>query len=503
MTAQPLVRDSRSRAIQIAFFAAVLAAWYAVTAAHRISPLFLPGPVQVAQQIGRIAHAPTLALDIAYTMGTFAIAYTIAVLGGLAAGYIVSTRRFLTRVYEPLLASLYAIPIVVFFPTFILFFGTGPNSKIALGALYAFFPIALNTIAGFTQVDSRLVAAARSMGANDAAAPGADPGRVPDRCDRDADRVHRLLRLDPGRRNDRLRSRARPPNRAGRANDGDCENVRVRDAGRAGRVRIQLRRQRARSAPAAHGMMKVFSAQVASIAVLLLIWEVAARWFIDPQFISPPSKVFVAIPKLFADPQVARAVGTSFIELAVAFAIAVVLGVAIALPVGLSTLTFKSAFPVILLIYAIPQITILPLFVLYFGLGPPSKIAFGASHGIFPIMLNVIAGIRSVRPIYLACARSMGASWLQIVRRIVLPYVLAGLFAGMRLAMSVTLLGVMLAELYVSTAGIGYFTQRFSNEFDATNLLALITVLAIMAVILNETVRRLEARFGRWRRAQR
>jgi NitT/TauT family transport system permease protein len=97
----------------------------------------------------------------------------------------------------------------------------------------------------------------------------------------------------------------------------------------------------------------------------------------------------------------------------------------------------------------------------------------------------------------------MGASWLQIVRRIVLPYVLAGLFAGMRLAMSVTLLGVMLAELYVSTSGIGYFTQRFSNEFDATNLLALITVLAIMAVVLNEAVRRLEARFGRWRRAQR
>jgi ABC-type nitrate/sulfonate/bicarbonate transport system permease component len=249
--------------------------------------------------------------------------------------------------------------------------------------------------------------------------------------------------------------------------------------------------------------MKVFSAQVASIFALLLIWEVAARRFIDPQFISPPSLVFAAIPKLFADPQVARAVGTSFVELAIAFAIAVVAGVAIAVPVGLSTLTYKSAFPIILLIYAIPQVTILPLFILYFGLGPPSKIAFGASHGIFPIMLNVIAGIRSVRPIYLVCARSMGASWLQIVRRIVLPYVLAGLFAGMRLAMSVTLLGVMLAELYVSTAGIGYFTQRFSNEFDATNLLALITVLAIMAVILNETVRRLEARFGRWRRAQR
>jgi ABC-type nitrate/sulfonate/bicarbonate transport system permease component len=168
MTVQPLERDSRSRLIQIAFFLVVLAAWWAATGLHKIGPLFLPGPAAVSQQIGRIAHAPTLALDIAYTMGTFAVAYTLAVVAGLAVGYVVSTRRFLTRVYEPLLAGLYAIPIVVFFPTFILFFGTGPNSKIALGALYAFFPIALNTIAGFTQVDYRLIAAARSMGANDA-----------------------------------------------------------------------------------------------------------------------------------------------------------------------------------------------------------------------------------------------------------------------------------------------------------------------------------------------
>lgn len=247
----------------------------------------------------------------------------------------------------------------------------------------------------------------------------------------------------------------------------------------------------------------VFAAQVGSIALFVLLWEVAARWFIDPQFMSPPSKVLGAIPHLFADPKVAHAIGQSFLELAFAFAIAVVGGVSIALPVGLSSLTYRAAFPIILLIYAIPQVTILPLFVLFFGLGPATKIAFGASHGIFPIMLNVIAGIRGVRPIYVSAARAMGASRFQIVRRVVLPYVAASLFTGMRLAMSVTLLGVMLAELYVSTAGIGYFTQLFSQQFDATNLLALITILAVMAVILNEAVRRLEQRFGRWRRTQR
>lgn len=254
---------------------------------------------------------------------------------------------------------------------------------------------------------------------------------------------------------------------------------------------------------AAESGMCVFGAQIASIAVLLLIWEAAARWFIDPQFMSPPSKVFAAIPQMLADPKIAHAIGTSFVELAAAFSIAVVAGVAIALPIGLSRLTYKSAFPIVLLCYAIPQVTILPLFILFFGLGPESKIAFGASHGIFPIMLNVIAGIRGVRPVYVTAARAMGASQLQIVRRIVLPYVAASLFTGMRLAMSVTLLGVMLAELYVSTAGIGYYTQLFSQQFDAANLLALITLLAIMAILLNEAVRRLEERFGRWRRAQR
>jgi len=239
------------------------------------------------------------------------------------------------------------------------------------------------------------------------------------------------------------------------------------------------------------------------IALLLVLWEVGARLFANPLFLCPPSKALLAMGKVIGSPGVQRALATLAWELSLAFIISVVLGLAIGLLLGLSGVARNALMPIVILLYATPQITILPLFILYFGLGPPSKIAFGASHGIFPIMLNVIAGIRSVRPIYLACARSMGASWFQIVRRIVLPYVLAGLFAGMRLAMSVTLLGVMLAELYVSTSGIGYFTQRFSNEFDATNLLALITVLAIMAVVLNEAVRRLEVRFGRWRRAQR
>ena len=145
--------------------------------------------------------------------------------------------------------------------------------------------------------------------------------------------------------------------------------------------------------------------------------------------------------------------------------LAVVAGVAIGLPIGLSGFAMRATLPLILLIYSIPQVTILPLFVLYFGIGAGSKIAFGVSHGIFPIILNVIAGVQSVEAAHLTAARSMGATRLQTIRRVVLPHMTPSLFTGLRLAMSGTLLGVMLAELYVSTGGIGYYSPHLRRQF--------------------------------------
>jgi NitT/TauT family transport system permease protein len=239
--------------------------------------------------------------------------------------------------------------------------------------------------------------------------------------------------------------------------------------------------------------------RIVSIALLLAVWEGAARWFIDPEFVSPPSGVVAELPHLFSDPKVVAAIASFFMELTIAFAIAVVAGTAIGLAVGATPFSYRSVFPIVLLLYAIPQITVLPLFILYFGLGTASKIAFGASHGIFPIVLNVVAGMKAVRPVHILSAQTMGASKMQIIRRVILPQMIPSLFAGMRLAMAVTLLGVVLAELYVSTTGIGYFTQTFSERFDPADLFGLITVLATIAIVLNEVARRLELHFSRWR----
>jgi ABC-type nitrate/sulfonate/bicarbonate transport system permease component len=255
----------------------------------------------------------------------------------------------------------------------------------------------------------------------------------------------------------------------------------------------------------ANGFLKRLkgSSAVGRIGVILLvalIWEVCARAFIDPKFVSPPTVIlYTLFDTTLADPQIRAAIYLTFYELAVAFAMSVVFGVFAGLLIGLNQTTYKGLYPLILLLWAIPQVTILPLFILYFGLGPAGKIAFGFSHGIFPIMMNVIAGVRNVNPIFIASAKSMGASERQILWRIVFPHMIPSFFTGMRLGMTLTLLGVVLAELYVSTAGIGYFTQLYAETFDPAPLFALIFLLATCAVILNETLRRAEVHFGRWR----
>jgi ABC-type nitrate/sulfonate/bicarbonate transport system permease component len=239
--------------------------------------------------------------------------------------------------------------------------------------------------------------------------------------------------------------------------------------------------------------------RLAVVLALFLLWEAAARWWIAPMFLSPPSKVIANLGALFETRNVPSALRTTFWELAVAFSMSVAIGLVVGLAVGLSRFSQRSFMPIILLLYGTPQVTILPLFILYFGIGPASKIAFGVTHGIFPIIVTIVAGVQNIKPILMTAARSMGASRWQIFRWVIFPHMIPSFFAGMRLGMTGVLLGVLLAELYVSTAGIGYFTQLFTQNFDPTKLLGLISVLAAMAIVLNEIVRRAEVHFGKWR----
>jgi len=154
------------RAVQLAFLALALGAWQTLTATGMVSPLFLPSPAAVYTALARLLGTAAFWSAVEVTLATIAKAYGIAVALGLAAGYLVTRSRFWTEVFEPIVSGLFTIPITLFFPMFILFFGVGAGSKVAYGATYGFFPVALSAIAGLSGVDERYLRAARSMGAS-------------------------------------------------------------------------------------------------------------------------------------------------------------------------------------------------------------------------------------------------------------------------------------------------------------------------------------------------
>jgi ABC-type nitrate/sulfonate/bicarbonate transport system permease component len=233
---------------------------------------------------------------------------------------------------------------------------------------------------------------------------------------------------------------------------------------------------------------------------VLVLWEIGARLGGNSDLIAPPSAVARALfTDILSNDQIRGAILLTLLEVVSAYALAVMVGLALGLGIGATNLSRRSLFPIILILYAIPQAVLLPLFTLGFGIGPAAKIAFGFSHGVFPIIVNVVAGMRNVNPLYLRAAQSMGASRTDIIRNVTFPHMVASFFTGLRLAMTMTLLGVILAELYVSTSGVGYFTKLFAESFDPAPLFALIGVLAIMAIALNEVVRAAERRFTRWK----
>jgi len=159
--------DWQARGIQLGFLVLVALAWYYVTTARLVSQIFLPPLPLVFDKLVQVVQTGRFYENLAVTLYELFIAFIIASVAGLVVGYFVGRSRYATTVFEPLLAGVFAVPLIVFLPLYILFFGIGPESKIAFGASYAFFPVVLNTISGISQVDQRLIVVARSMGANE------------------------------------------------------------------------------------------------------------------------------------------------------------------------------------------------------------------------------------------------------------------------------------------------------------------------------------------------
>jgi NitT/TauT family transport system permease protein len=242
-----------------------------------------------------------------------------------------------------------------------------------------------------------------------------------------------------------------------------------------------------------------FVARLAVIAIFVIFWEIGARYYNDPDFLATASQTAVAVVDLLQNASIWSAIGYMVLALFAGFALALAAGAGLGMLIGTYRTTYLIFFPIIVLLYAIPQVTLLPIFVLTFGIGIKVKIVYGFTHGFFPIIVCVIAGTQNINPVLLAAAKSMGATRFQIFRRIIFPYIIPSLFTGMRLGISAVLIGVILAELYASQNGVGYYTRHYSETFEPQKLFALVLLISVAGIALNEMLRQAETHFSRWR----
>ncbi|MHB8618199.1 MAG: ABC transporter permease, partial [Chloroflexota bacterium] len=213
---------------------------------------------------------------------------------------------------------------------------------------------------------------------------------------------------------------------------------------------------------------------------------------------SPPSAVALKLATLVQSPTVWRHLGVSALELLLSYSVAVGIGILGGLVLGSIQFLRRVFMPYILILFSFPKIAIFPLFILWFGIGLNLKVAYAALSGLFPIVVMVVAGFAAINPRLLAAARSMGASRLQIYVKVILPSLVPMLFAGLRVGLNFTILGVLVAELVQSREGIGTLIEQATVGFRADEVYALVVLTAAIVLVMNGILGLIEGRVAAW-----
>ncbi|HEY7140448.1 MAG TPA: ABC transporter permease subunit [Methylomirabilota bacterium] len=240
--------------------------------------------------------------------------------------------------------------------------------------------------------------------------------------------------------------------------------------------------------------------RLAVLMGLLALWELwAARR--DPLLYVPPSRVLPALGRVIrleAYPALLGHLGLTVLEVLAAYALAVGLGLALGFALGLPRHVGEIYEPLLAALYAIPNVVWYPSLMLFFGLGPASKIAFGVLLGFFPVVLAVLAGIRSVDPHLLTVARGLGAGTSTCFLKVVLPAIAATLVAGFRTGLALTVVGVLVGEILGARAGLGYLINYAYGRFRTADYAALALLALLLVVVIDGAAAWVESRARRW-----
>lgn len=242
----------------------------------------------------------------------------------------------------------------------------------------------------------------------------------------------------------------------------------------------------------------LWAVRLVSVVVVIGAWEVLGRQ-VDPLFMSYPSAILVAGAQMIATGELQTALMSSLQTLITAFAIAAVLGVSIGLLIGRYKTVDAATDWLVSALYATPQVAIIPLVILWFGLGNGAKVFIVTVVSVFPILINTTAGVRNVPAQLIDVGNAFAASERQIFMKVIVPSALPYVMTGLRLGLGRAIIGMVVAEFFTAITGLGAIIVKYGNQYDTASMFVPIFVLMLLGVVLTIALRRTEEWIAPWK----
>lgn len=230
---------------------------------------------------------------------------------------------------------------------------------------------------------------------------------------------------------------------------------------------------------------------------LLGLWEAACRVLHIAEFILPPPSAIGAAMVKYHEVIFENAVWT-LLTTALGFGLAVVCGILLGLAIGASSFVYSGLYPVLIGFNSIPKVALVPVFVIWFGIGTVPAVLTAFALSFFPIAVNVAIGIATVEPEMLDVLRALGAKQHEILMKVGIPRSLPYLFASLKVAVTLAFVGSVISETVASNRGIGYLMLAASSRFQVSLVFAGVAAVAVMGIAMYAICAVFERRMVHW-----
>jgi len=243
---------------------------------------------------------------------------------------------------------------------------------------------------------------------------------------------------------------------------------------------------------------RIWMIRLCSVIVFMSAWEYGGRQ-VDPLFMSYPSEITRSAIRLIASGELGTALASSLQTLIFAFLIAMTVGIGLGLLIGRYKAFEAATDWLVNALYATPLVAIIPLVILWFGLGGAAKLFIVTILAVFPILINTIAGVHNVPPQLIELGNAFAAREREIFVKIILPSALPYMMTGLRLGIGRAIIGMVVAEFFTAITGLGALIVKYGNQYDTATMFVPILMLMVLGVTLSVIVKRAEKMIAPWR----